>query len=146
LKPPIAWTLVMLAGCAAPVSASRPFEIVARPANAVVIAAHGTDRVVIDARAGIGRADIVAPDGFPDEVTLRFPGFRQLERVRAVSGTRSITCDLHRLENRETLHFCKAVGTPFDGALAREERGFELALPPGFAVNSLSLEWVDQFR
>jgi hypothetical protein len=132
--------------CTAPVSASRPFEIVARPANAIGVGVHGTDRVAFDARVGIGRAELRAPDGFPSEVSLRFPGFRYLERVRAVSGTRSLTCDLHRLENRATAHSCKAVGIAFDGALTQDERGFELVLPPDFAADVLSVEWVDQYR
>jgi hypothetical protein len=139
-------SLALLAGCATPVSASRPFEIAARPPAALAVGVYGTDRVVFDARAGIGRAEIRAPDGFPREVTLRFPGFRALERVRAASGPRSLTCDLHRMENRATVHACKAVGIPFDGALVQDERGFELSLPAGFAVDTLSIEWVDQFR
>lgn len=138
--------LALIAGCASPVSASRPFEVVARPANAIGVGAHGTDRVAFDARVGIGRAEIRAPDGFPDEVALRFPGFRHLEHVRATSGTRSVSCDLHRLENRVTVHSCKAAGIAFDGALVQDERGFELALPAGFASEPLVIEWVDQYR
>jgi hypothetical protein len=146
LRIPSLIVVLLLAGCVAPASASRPFEIIARPANALAVGVHGTDRVAFDARVGIGRAEIRAPDGFPGDVTLRFPGFRALERVRAASGTRSLTCDLHRMENRVTVHACKAVGIAFDGALAQDERGFELSLPPGFAVDTLSVEWVDQFR
>ena len=139
--------IALTAGVAGAVSASPAFEVDAKPANAVVIAAHGIDWVAIDARVGIGRAEIRAPhDGFPREVTLRFPGFRHLERVRAASGGRSITCDLQRYEGGSTEHRCRTVGTGFDGALVRGDRGFELVLPAGFAAESLSIEWVDQFR
>ncbi|MCX7893562.1 MAG: hypothetical protein N2544_14515 [Burkholderiales bacterium] len=146
---PGAAALLLLAaaahGCDA--SAAQPFEIVARPARSVAVTARGTDRVAFDVRAGIGRAEIRAPEeGFPPEVAFRFPGFRHLEHVRVASTARSITCDLHRFEGGRTEHACRAEGTSFDGALARSQSGFELVLPPGFAGAWVSLEWVDQWR
>ncbi len=146
---PRAAALLLLAAAAhaGTVSAAQPFEIVARPARAVAVTVRGTDRVAFDIRAGIGRAEIRAPEeGFPPEIAFRFPGFRYLEHVRVASEVRSITCDLHRFEGGRTEHACRAEGTPFDGALVQSRSGFELALPPGFAGASVTVEWVDQWR
>ena len=96
---------------------------------------------------GSGKLSRIA-SAWPDAVTVRLKGFREIEHFRATSGATTLICAIERREGLVAERVCPLNGEAVD-APSVVGKDFHITLAPGlFASNpgELVIEWVDYWR
>jgi hypothetical protein len=122
----------------------------AKSTDSTRVATKG-NTVVLEVRSpsGVGSGRLLrVASAWPEVLTVRLKGFREIEHFRASSSSVSLICALERLEGVASQRVCRLEGEVV-GAPRQVGADFVITIPAGlFGSNpqEIVLEWVDYWR
>ena len=112
---------------------------------------HKGNTVVLEVRSpngvGSGRLSRVG-SAWPEAMSVRLKGFREIEHFRASTTSASLICALERLEGVASQRVCRLEGEVVE-APRQVGSDFVISIPAALFVskpNEIVLEWVDYWR
>jgi hypothetical protein len=122
----------------------------AKSTDSTRVATKG-NTVVLEVRSpsGVGSGRLLrVASAWPEILTVRLKGFREIEHFRASSSSVSLICALERLEGVTSQRVCRLEGEVVD-APRQVGSDFVIMIPAGLFVSNpqeVVLEWVDYWR